>query len=196
MQISIHAPLAGCDRAALRCEGLCFISIHAPLAGCDCNVNCGCSLRSISIHAPLAGCDYKTFTRLLSKLYFNPRTPCGVRRRRSLCPRRAGNFNPRTPCGVRPPTIKPSIVSCHFNPRTPCGVRPAGCVLLNQIVRISIHAPLAGCDPLKHVSDGAKRNFNPRTPCGVRRGTICRRHGGITYFNPRTPCGVRPCHRA
>ena len=55
------------------------ISIHAPLAGCDVKL-CNQGLHAcISIHAPLAGCDI-----LLQHLHgccehFNPRTPCGVR---------------------------------------------------------------------------------------------------------------------
>ena len=35
VQISIHAPLAGCDRATTRLPSWVSISIHAPLAGCD-----------------------------------------------------------------------------------------------------------------------------------------------------------------
>ena len=61
-----------------------------------------------------------------------------------------------------------------------------------QIARISIHAPLAGCDqrgnlrrhPLPHY-------FNPRTPCGVRPRRRACAHT-CANFNPRTPCGVRP----
>ena len=36
---------------------------------------------------------------------------------------------------------------------------------------ISIHAPLAGCDIVKHKIQNLEVNFNPRTPCGVRRGS-------------------------
>ena len=35
MMISIHAPLAGCDRAPAVVPNAAEISIHAPLAGCD-----------------------------------------------------------------------------------------------------------------------------------------------------------------
>ena len=78
------------------------ISIHAPLAGCDClprrsprrpgnfNPRTPCGVRptveyvtrkdfDISIHAPLAGCDLRTPTPNALRIYFNPRTPCGVR---------------------------------------------------------------------------------------------------------------------
>ena len=33
---------------------------------------------------------------------------------------------------------------------------------------ISIHAPLAGCDQYSAPSTSSMRHFNPRTPCGVR----------------------------
>ena len=34
-------------------------------------------------------------------------------------------FNPRTPCGVRPSALYATAIGgWHFNPRTPCGVRP------------------------------------------------------------------------
>ena len=58
LNISIHAPLAGCD-CAVCCLSVAFaISIHAPLAGCD-SVYRYVLFRVcfISIHAPLAGCD-------------------------------------------------------------------------------------------------------------------------------------------
>ena len=56
--ISIHAPLAGCDPEPRLVEdsGL-YISIHAPLAGCDLQTNFYGQAVYISIHAPLAGCD-------------------------------------------------------------------------------------------------------------------------------------------
>ena len=38
---------------------------------------------------------------------------------------------------------------------------------------ISIHAPLAGCDPLYLCDHLGGRDFNPRTPCGVRHRYIC-----------------------
>ena len=79
----------------------------------------------------------------------------------------------------------------NFNPRTPCGVRLSGCsgnpaALLFQSTHplrgatrqtagtrccspISIHAPLAGCDPAIALNRALRRYFNPRTPCGVRQ---------------------------
>ena len=100
--ISIHAPLAGCDRIFQIPYSFSLISIHAPLAGCDviCDANattvdnfnprtpCGVRLDAlvssktadvISIHAPLAGCDSGLLTGGKIGKNFNPRTPCGVR---------------------------------------------------------------------------------------------------------------------
>ena len=101
--------------------------------------------QEISIHAPRAGCDAARRTLSAVSAHFNPRTPCGVRRRPPAPSPAPPYFNPRTPCGVR---LDPARISCfcaNFNPRTPCGVRP-------------------------HQSTTAHKmgDFNPRTPCGVR----------------------------
>ena len=122
--ISIHAPLAGCDRlqAAGWREG--GISIHAPLAGCDSPPAHGALFVDISIHAPLAGCDNIQCVFAVSACYFNPRTPCGVRRRYSFSRSLLAHFNPRTPCGVRRSPSALQKQRRDFNPRTPCGVRP------------------------------------------------------------------------
>ena len=147
--------------------------------------------------------------------YFNPRTPCGVRRRSDqLGGVHRSDFNPRTPCGVRLLPAGGVRRKAYFNPRTPCGVRLEYVKdgVLHTI--ISIHAPLAGCDmPCTGIA-GSWWHFNPRTPCGVRlfqlfasalwgvisihaplagcdRGQLPDRIP-YYYFNPRTPCGVRP----
>ena len=101
-----------------------WISIHAPLAGCDFRRACKNDWWCISIHAPLAGCDYLSGSSKCRRYHFNPRTPCGVRLIFKSC----------------------FIHSTDFNPRTPCGVRPAIAANLNLFGKISIHAPLAGCD--------------------------------------------------
>ena len=124
------------------------ISIHAPLAGCDLPPAWRFQSRhDISIHAPLAGCD--TLVRAAR--------------------RGAGNFNPRTPCGVR--QKHRTIVrqeECEFQSTHP--LRGATKALENHQKGeiISIHAPLAGCDPLRIMLRTRPSNFNPRTPCGVR----------------------------
>ena len=167
----------------------------------------------ISIHAPLAGCDASSISSSAVSRDFNPRTPCGVRRRADPSAYRAWYFNPRTPCGVRRRHLPRGRKTAYFNPRTPCGVRLMGTTDQGWYRIISIHAPLAGCDlhigpftvtiivfQSTHPLRGATickvlivmlyRYFNPRTPCGVRL-IIRQCCGGLMHFNPRTPCGVR-----
>ena len=101
-------------------------------------------------------------------------------------------FNPRTHRGVRQGTINVSISrivfqsthpswgatgfngigfyrAIHFNPRTHRGVRLTTLVTTGTMTRISIHAPIVGCDlviPFKLVNPSPY--FNPRTHRGVR----------------------------
>ena len=100
------------------------------------------------------------------------------------------DFNPRAPCGARRRVGDTVYTLLNFNPRTPCGVRPHGRRIFQRLCRISIHAPRAGCDRRNSNSSRRIMNFNPRTPCGVRRLREFSRFRGA-YFNPRTPCGVR-----
>ena len=191
--ISIHAPLAGCDimrTLAMRGQAI-FQSTH-PLRGATFMAQRTAPQgKGISIHAPLAGCDRAPWTYHNPTGYFNPRTPCGVRRGRELGtsyssifqsthPLRGAthglalkegsiDFNPRTPCGVRlPAVLSLTFQFADFNPRTPCGVRLTRFSRRSSQDAISIHAPLAGCDDYCRGWNDAVKDFNPRTPCGVR----------------------------
>ena len=170
INISIHAPLAGCDQGSAQLDSPAIISIHAPLAGCDQACRAGAAnprkfqsthpLRgateiaaagkpdtSISIHAPLAGCDWRAEALRCDRPNFNPRTPCGVRLPELVGLAIGGGFQSTHPLrGATPPHSPGSAAMSNFNPRTPCGVRPT-------------------------ISFAGKSGpyFNPRTPCGVRR---------------------------
>ena len=79
----------------------------------------------ISIHAPLAGCDpFPAFP-----------LPLGA------------DFNPRTPCGVRPLLIAHAICGSEFQSTHPLRGATGRYNMLALKQGISIHAPLAGCDP-------------------------------------------------
>ena len=124
--ISIHAPLAGCDwrSTATTRTTTAFQSTH-PLRGATAYCSrCG-EVLLISIHAPLAGCDQDLRALRRYDDDFNPRTPCGVRH----------GDDPQDGAQVY-----------DFNPRTPCGVRPVRVYKNMPAGWISIHAPLAGCD--------------------------------------------------
>ena len=168
--ISIHAPLAGCDQGFMYrgVDAVIFQSTH-PLRGATTLNLLSRRVVTISIHAPLAGCDPTAWPRPGWISYFNPRTPCGVRRRlrrayRDLWPisihaplagcdaletnaAAQGDISIHAPlagCDHFEDRFSPD--RCHFNPRTPCGVRPALVTVLSAMTGISIHAPLAGCD--------------------------------------------------
>ena len=128
ISISIHAPLAGCDKdVRQRQQKRVNISIHAPLAGCDPHVSRSPHSAPFIFQSthPLRGATYPQRRATGCGCHFNPRTPCGVRRAVHVSPR-----------GAHP----------HFNPRTPCGVRRAQRSWRIPLPSISIHAPLAGCD--------------------------------------------------
>ena len=77
-------PLAGHDDDQIDNDlAKILISIHVPLAGHDVGSP---SLRkmslTISIHVPLAGHDYMQELGIKGGVDFNPRAPCGARRRR------------------------------------------------------------------------------------------------------------------
>ena len=148
LQISIHAPLAGCDphctkygdcpeifqsthplRGAtaanyLDDETILFQSTH-PLRGATHASEYRQIVEDISIHAPLAGCDWPLVSGFSCGGYFNPRTPCGVRHCKAHPDAVHRHFNPRTPCGVRRRKEWMATLDGNFNPRTPCGVRPS-----------------------------------------------------------------------
>ena len=126
--ISIHAPLAGSDpskNSARYCsqyfnprspcgerpapvsrigERLAFQST-LPLRGATANVPYRIIPIPISIHAPLAGSDASACFIRANPSYFNPRSPCGERRRNPRRKPPRTYFNPRSPCGERPLTI-------------------------------------------------------------------------------------------
>ena len=119
---------------------------------------------------PLRGATMLRFCRLLTSLPFQSTHPL----RGATCPDVLPigvqlYFNPRTPCGVRPKSAAETIMQQQFQSTHP--LRGAtdfperSCILID----ISIHAPLAGCDAIPVFAVGLQFDFNPRTPCGVRQ---------------------------
>ena len=83
------------------------------------------------------------------------------------------------------PTVKPAFQSTHPS-RGATGQK----VRIYGRKRISIHAPLTGCDNFNHKDNIFDNNFNPRTPHGVRQANTWDIKSNVN-FNPRTPHGVR-----
>ena len=144
------------------------ISIHAPRGGCDAVQLRPPPTRNISIHAPRGGCDPMDAGLYPDPVYFNPRTPWGVRQ-----------------CSLGP-LHRPVDISIHA-PRGGCD---SGRTFVSRYFTISIHAPLTGCDPDGRGHESTSADFNPRTPHGVRP-SVPKSGTEDRNFNPRTPHGVR-----
>ena len=102
-----------------------FISIHAPREGCDSFAR-KIEIKNIVFQSthPARGATIADGYLRTNTVYFNPRTPRGVRPERRFIILPVCYFNPRTPRGVRPvPVSPPPSPRRHFNPRTPRGVR-------------------------------------------------------------------------
>ena len=214
-KISTHAPLAGRDPAKIAVGIIFEISTHAPLAGRDISNLRIYDTPRISTHAPLAGRDGGILGAARAVCaHFNPRAPCGARRRSTaaadehikisthapLAGRDGGGktascgeliFQPTRPLrGATTVQVDTMDMQQDFNPRAPCGAR--------QQERFELYLI---------------RDFNPRAPCGARRdqardatGNAISTHAPLAgrdivrstaairvkNFNPRAPCGARP----
>ena len=148
-------------------------------------------IRTISIHAPRVGCDQSTSAARLMSLYFNPRTPCGVRHVvdkfiKSLV--WISIHAPRVGCDMW--SINSLSHLSGFQSTHPVwGATKAASLSGNLPIfqsthpvwgatrwhrylayprAISIHAPRVGCDYSYNLGRRPRNYFNPRTPCGVR----------------------------
>ena len=171
LEISIHAPLAGCDGAFIKNHALIdkFQSTH-PLRGATNRPGAAKPRIAISIHAPLAGCDTATLTWQRSYEQFQSTHPLR---------------------GATDAAGGPTAKTRRFQSTHP--LRGATQVLrlteLLSLVFQSTH-PLRGATTRSWNTALFMVNFNPRTPCGVRRKTYSTLKI-VIHFNPRTPCGVR-----
>ena len=213
--VSIHAPHAGRDRGTTVSAVLAFLfQSTRPMRGATARVDAAGHFVLVSIHAPHAGRDRCTNRITIIGACFNPRAPCGARRRirpaapvqswfQSTRPMRGATcsyrayrrkttcFNPRAPCGARRAVSFSVLPPCGcFNPRAPCGARQDMWRYIIDRVVVSIHAPHAGRDHVRGLHRHSGKRFNPRAPCGARRLEQARllRCGS---FNPRAPCGAR-----
>ena len=215
--ISIHGPRVGADSTSGQyAQTPLTISIHGPRVGADAHCSVQAVLPEISIHGPRVGADVLAGGRVVAVPDFNPRPPCGGRRRSPRSRRHGGDFNPRPPCGGRRSAVRP--VHCgpwisihgprvgadassrlvhlywlgHFNPRPPCGGRPVTCSSPSRASRFQSTAPVWG--PTSNLTTVLTypTDFNPRPPCGGRRAIPTTGNKVIGNFNPRPPCGGRP----
>ncbi len=192
--ISIHAPHTGCDgpSQSSRIRGMEFQSTH-PTRGATNMLPPSLDRLGFQSTHPTRGATRRYDLVAPLTLYFNPRTPHGVRRDKiNLTDDQAAIsiHAPHTGCDSRGAAIcRPSVAFQSTHPTR--GATAASCTRREQR-QISIHAPHTGCDDRRsfRILQGFP-HFNPRTPHGVRQVTTLRVVIGTLYFNPRTPHGVR-----
>ena len=126
-------------------------------------------------------------------LYFNPRTPYGMRPKKTHNPRWSGYFNPRTPYGMRRNWVGGSCDSWwHFNPRTPYGMRLCSCQ--PQILHILFQSthPLRDATKVNRLqlSISLFQSTHPLRDATLHRHG-CNRPADISIHAPLTGCDVR-----
>ena len=147
------------------------ISTHAPLAGRD---GAAARLGGVSMAfqptRPLRGATVRLVSCTKYSINFNPRAPCGARRRHGAGVPRAGGISTHAPLAGR------DLASCTPSPK-------AG--------KFQPTRPLRGATADDDDIGTRGRDFNPRAPCGARQ---CLSHHTqqMQHFNPRAPCGARP----
>ena len=118
----------------------------------------------ISTHAPRAGSDTHCAVSWMTHSNFNPRSPCGERRRDFIPLYTAcRNFNPRSPCGERQCSLGFASQQC-ISTHAPRAGSDHFCSLLSQMIVISTHAPRAGSDALAVISVLLGLEFQPTLP--------------------------------
>ena len=193
-----------------------MVSIHAPREGCDWDATNAYNTPSVSIHAPREGCDVRTASASARFFCFNSRTPGGVRLA-FICisyqgsfvsihaPREGcdlirpalfggpSRFNSRTPGGVRPISASAAAFAAEgFNSRTPGGVRPHLYHRVSLDLRVSIHAPREGCDPLasRRLREALVSIHAPREGCDANVRTLTNATAKVSIHAPREGCDV------
>ena len=118
---------------------------------------------------PLRGATRPTRVMLpFVRRNFNPRTPCGVRRRLYNNPWAVFKFQSTHPLrGATNVAIQAAMTNLFQSTHPLRGATGCAHAVMCKYI-ISIHAPLAGCDPSSAIVWLLHLNFNPRTPCGVR----------------------------
>ena len=125
-------------------------------------------------------------------MHFNPRSPCGERRRDLLCLGHVHRISIHALLAESDLWDRFHVfLYRNFNPRSPCGERPGFSIPDVQRSRISIHALLAESDHKLRRKMHRTQRF--QSTLSLRRATLCLASAAWVpaYFNPRSPCGER-----
>ena len=149
--ISIHAPLAGCDRLR-RLRDLELVNFN-PRTPCGVRLPVErpsqLSILFQSTH-PLRGATWLTHTTDLLTQFQSTHPLRGATFRNIISTGYITDFNPRTPCGVRLQYLSDVLGLNLFQSTHPLRGATSQLNWQWQSYMISIHAPLAGCDLHPH----------------------------------------------
>ena len=153
--------------------------------------------RDISIHVLRVEDDQIAKISAVDENDFNPRPPCGGRRKPAKTGASCGRFQStssvwRTTIVIVAPSCFSRWISIHvlrveddsveaagnsrasyFNPRPPCGGRQESGKSRAQLFLISIHVLRVEDDSGRQGRESPLLYFNPRPPCGGRHAATC-----------------------
>ena len=163
-------PLRGATRKRHDVHGEGEISIHAPLAGCDKSTGRSSGRRNVNFN-PRTPCGVRPRrwkTTKKAKLFQSTHPLRGATS--AFRTQQSSDFGFQSTHPLRGATD--IIFDCMNCMKISIHAPLAGCDSLNfektELEKISIHAPLAGCDCPHRIYAHRSCHFNPRTPCGVR----------------------------
>ena len=196
--VSIHAPLAGCDRLAdLRATvGSMFQSTHPSRGATHYPPALGCFDSFQSTH-PSRGATCENPHHIRHTWCFNPRTPRGVRLIGSIIGNNTGKFQSTHPSRGATEMIETVdglvCVSIHA-PLAGCDlVSPYG----QEVIMVSIHAPLAGCDPAVAAAVPARDEFQSTHPSRGATPCVqsCPARALVSIHAPLAGCDGKRSHK-
>ena len=176
-------PRAPCGARLMVSEGgsqAINISIHAPRVGRDEELGMEPEhILSFQSTRPVWGATSRRRASRTRIPDFNPRAPCGARRRGQRRHRRRAGISIHAPRVGRDSSQDKIVCALkNFNPRAPCGARRSRLCLAVQPREISIHAPRVGRDHGKKADKIVKgiSIHAPRVGRDQRAGHVVRRH--------------------
>ena len=193
-RISTHAPLGGRDGGILGAARAVCAHFN-PRAPCGARLSTPpIPHRSYQFQPtrPLRGATCLMLFPCKIELVFQPTRPLRGATAVNRCRRRAyQNFNPRAPCGARRRWKDRKLRRADISTHAPLAGRDGGgktssCgELIFQPTR-----PLRGATTVQVDTMDMQQDFNPRAPCGARQQERFELYL-IRDFNPRAPCGAR-----
>ena len=169
------------------------VSTHAPLAGSDLSYSFAAFSKGVfQPTLPLRGATVPMLLVGILLWRFNPRSPCGERRKPECFTVAADGFQPTLP--LRGATR--SRCRCHARWQVSTHAPLAGSDRLQvrfcvRSIPVSTHAPLAGSDVLAGERALRARDVSTHAPLAGSDSACSMTGCGAASFNPRSPCGER-----